>query len=147
MIDFNLVVLQVCASIHSILITCSIHYGLGRHADKLSQYQMVEANKFNWISQGFHVMSTNWGKVSIALFLVRIIQTHKYILYGGIVLLTIINSVCVYTIFGQCTPTTRLWGPSVPGSCWNPNVQRNYAFFQGCTSGYTLFSFYFILLI
>ncbi|KAL4984997.1 hypothetical protein BDW68DRAFT_6654 [Aspergillus falconensis] len=127
----------VCATINSIFATISAHYGTGRHTDDLSPYQRVESTKFNWLSQGFHVMSTNWGKVSVALFLLRIIHKvkhHKPMMYGGIVLLTVVNAVCVFTIYGQCTPTKKLWDTNAAGHCWDPDVQRNYAFFQGSFS-------------
>lgn len=135
---YLIVFLQVCALVNTVCVTICIHYGTGRHVYYLNDYQKVQANKYNWISQGFHVMSTNWGKVSIAFFLLRIVDRAKrqrYIFFVGMVVLTIVNSVCVYTIYGQCTPTTALWngvGPGKKGSCWHPNIQRDYAFFQGC---------------
>ncbi|KLJ09896.1 hypothetical protein EMPG_14692 [Blastomyces silverae] len=131
---------MACALVNTICVTICIHYGTGRHVYYLNDHQKVQANKFNWISQGFHVMSTNWGKVSIGFFLLRIVDRAKrqrYVFFGGMVLLTIVNSVCVYTIYGQCTPTTALWngtGPGKEGSCWHPNIQRDYAFFQGSFS-------------
>ena len=57
---------------------------------------------------------------------------HQMVIYGGITLLTIINTVSLYTMFGQCTPTEKRWDDSIEGSCWPPTVQKNYAFFQGC---------------
>jgi hypothetical protein len=82
-------------------------------------------------------MSTNWGKVSVELFLLRIIQKvksrrHKPAMYAGLVAMTLANAVCVYTIYGQCSPTSRLWDQNVEGECWDLEVQRDYAFFQGC---------------
>ncbi|KAL4916733.1 hypothetical protein BDW62DRAFT_218556 [Aspergillus aurantiobrunneus] len=135
--DAFIVLAMVCATINTSLSTTSAYYGTGRHARDLTDYQTIQSTKFNWLSQGFHVMSTNWGKVSVAVFLLRIIQKvkhHKPFMYGGMVLLTIINSVCVFTIYGQCSPTARLWDSEVDGSCWNPNVQKDYAFFQGSSS-------------
>ena len=133
--DPFIILAMLCAGTNTILVTLSAHYGTGRHALNLTDYEKIQSTKFNWLSQGFHVMSTNWGKVSVGLFLLRIIQKvkhHRPVMYGGIVLLTIINTVCVYTIYGQCTPTAKLWDSDVEGSCWNPNLQKNYAFFQGC---------------
>ncbi|KAL4793720.1 hypothetical protein BDV19DRAFT_390925 [Aspergillus venezuelensis] len=135
--DPFIILAMLCASTNTILVTLSAHYGTGRHALDLNGFEKIQSTKFNWLSQGFHVMSTNWGKVSVGLFLLRIIQKvkhHRPVMYGGIVLLTIINTVCVYTIYGQCTPTAKLWDNDVEGSCWNPNVQKNYAFFQGSSS-------------
>ncbi|KAF3483513.1 uncharacterized protein GIQ15_02837 [Arthroderma uncinatum] len=119
------------------MLTVSIHYGLGQHATFLTEPQRIQANKYNWLSQGFHVMSTNFGKVSIALFLLRIIvnsRPQKIFLYTITSMLVIINSVCVFTIFGQCTPTPRLWDSRVAGHCWLPHYQRDFAFFQGSFS-------------
>ncbi|KAF7595528.1 hypothetical protein BBP40_005563 [Aspergillus hancockii] len=138
--DGFIVLAMVCATINSVLITISAHHGTGRHAVDLTDAQRITSSKFNWLSQGFHVMSTNWGKVSVAMFLLRIIRKvkhHKLAIYGGVVLLTIINGMCVYTIYGQCTPTARLWDTGVDGSCWDPSVQRNYAFFQGSSSAFS----------
>ncbi|KAL2863369.1 uncharacterized protein BJX67DRAFT_390636 [Aspergillus lucknowensis] len=138
--DAFIILAMCCATTNSALVTVSAHYGTGRHASDLSDFQGIQSTKFNWLSQGFHVMSTNWGKVSVALFLLRITQRVKHhapYIYGGMVLLTIVNSVCVYTIYGQCMPTARLWDPNVDGSCWDPNVQKNYAFFQGSSSAFT----------
>ncbi|KAK2797493.1 hypothetical protein FQN50_009176 [Emmonsiellopsis sp. PD_5] len=130
---------MACACVNTVCVTICVHFGTGRHVYYLDEYQKVQANKYNWISQGFHVMSTNWGKVSVALFLLRIInkgKRKKYIFYTGMVMLTVVNSVCVYTIYGQCTPTTALWEGTGPGkgTCWHPHLQRDYAFFQGCMS-------------
>ncbi|KAK2773136.1 hypothetical protein FQN53_004282 [Emmonsiellopsis sp. PD_33] len=95
---------MACACVNTVCVTICVHFGTGRHVYYLDEYQKVQANKYNWISQGFHVMSTNWGKVSVALFLLRIInkgKRKKYIFYTGMVMLTVVNSVCVYTIYGQ----------------------------------------------
>ncbi|KAE8154662.1 hypothetical protein BDV25DRAFT_171487 [Aspergillus avenaceus] len=138
--DAFIILALVCACVNSIMITISAHYGTGRHANTLTEYQQIMSTKYNWLSQGFHVMSSNWGKVSVAMFLLRIIRKvkhHKMAICGGMVLLTIINVVCVYTIYGQCTPTAKLWDTSVDGSCWDPGVQKNYAFFQGSSSAFS----------
>lgn len=133
--DPFIILALLCAIINTALATIASYYGTGRHAIDLSAYQQIQSTKYNWLSQGFHVMSTNWGKVSVALFMLRISQRakhHRPAMWTGIAVLTIINAVCVYTIYGQCTPTARLWNSEVDGSCWDPNVQKNYAFFQGC---------------
>jgi hypothetical protein len=135
--DTAILLALLCAIINTILVTISAHHGTGRHAADLTPYQVMESTKYNWLSQGFHVMSTNWGKVSVGLFLLRIIQKvksrrHAPVMYGGLVLMTLVNVVCVYTIYGQCAPTHRLWDQAVHGECWDPQVQRDYAFFQGC---------------
>ncbi|KAM5438448.1 hypothetical protein MferCBS31731_005025 [Microsporum ferrugineum] len=138
--DGFMVLALACSAINSALITTSISHGTGRHQVFLTDEQRTQADKFNWISQSFHVMSTNWAKVSIIFFLLRLIQKAKGpapYLYGGMILLTISNVVCVYTIFGQCMPVQSLWDHSIKGKCWDPRIQRNYAFFQGAISAFS----------
>lgn len=133
--DPFIILALLCATINTALATMAFYYGTGRHAIDLSPYQQIQSTKYNWLSQGFHVMSTNWGKVSVALFMLRIshrAKHHRPAMWTGIAVLSIINVVCVYTIYGQCTPTSRLWASDMDGSCWDPNIQKNYAFFQGC---------------
>ncbi|KAJ0421428.1 hypothetical protein BJY00DRAFT_323220 [Aspergillus carlsbadensis] len=133
---FNMLALA-CAATNTALITKSVQSGTGRHMSALTPSQQIESAKYQLLSQGFHVMSTNWGKVSVALFLIRImaeVKQHTRAMYVGVVLLTVVNVVCVYTIYGQCTPTARAWDGDVPGTCWKAGVQRNYAYFQGSTS-------------
>ncbi|KAL2869509.1 uncharacterized protein BJX67DRAFT_379060 [Aspergillus lucknowensis] len=138
---FNVLAL-LCAATNTGLVVQSVAYGTGRHINELSHDQQVNSAKYQLLSQGFHVMSTNWGKVSVALFLIRIIsgvKQHKRAMYAGIGILSIINILGVYTIYGQCTPTTRIWDRDIPGTCWRPGAQRSYAYFQGSASAFSDF--------
>ncbi|RHZ50753.1 hypothetical protein CDV55_101866 [Aspergillus turcosus] len=135
--DAFILLALICATINTVLVTLSIQHGTGRHMSELSHAQQIAAVKYQLLSQGFHVMSTNWGKISVALFLVRIIsevKQHKLAMYAGMILLSIINIGGVYTIYGQCTPTAKAWNDDIQGSCWPDGAQRNYAFFQGSAS-------------
>nr|KMM63861.1 hypothetical protein CPAG_00215 [Coccidioides posadasii RMSCC 3488] len=131
---------MVNATAQSVLLTLSVSHGTGRHEYYLIEYDRMLANKFNWISQGLHVMSTNWGKVSVTLFLLRMVDRAKEqrkAFYGGMVLLTIVNVLCIYSLYRQCDPTPLLWDSSVEGTCWNPSIQRSYAIFQGSFSAFS----------
>ena len=101
------------------------------------------AVKFNWLSQPFHVMSTCFGKISIAILILRILAPNKlrtWFLYSLIALLLIVNVVCVVFIFAQCNPPKALWRTAIHGNCWSPKVQENYSFFQGCETVHNLSS-------
>lgn len=123
---------------NSVLLSISIHFGTGRHRYYLGANE-IPANKYNWLSAGFHIMATNWGKLSVAFFLMRVLdqaKKQKIYFYGGMILLTIINSIAVYTIYRQCTPTAKLWDyMGVEGTCWHPHIGRNYAYFQSGKRG------------
>ncbi|KAL4786936.1 hypothetical protein BJX76DRAFT_364758 [Aspergillus varians] len=138
--DASILLALICALINTVLIAVSVEYGAGRHMDSLSTHEQQMTMKYQVLSQGFHVMSTNWGKVSVALFLIRIIskvKNQKHAMYALIVIMTLINIGGVVTIYAQCTPTARIWDRSVKGSCWPQGAQRNYAFFQGSISALT----------
>ncbi|GFF26282.1 hypothetical protein IFM51744_03768 [Aspergillus udagawae] len=140
--DAFILLALICATINTVLVTLSIMHGTGRHMRDLSHEQQIASVKYQLLSQGFHVMSTNWGKVSVALFLVRIIsevKQHKRAMYAGMIFLSIINIGGVYSIYGQCTPTAKAWDNDIEGTCWPAGAQRDYAFFQGSASAFSDF--------
>ena len=82
-------------------------------------------------------MSTNWGKVSVALFLLRMVDRAKqqrHYFYFGIVLLTLINSASVGIIYGQCEHPSDIWAKPEErkGACWDSSIHTNVAFAQSC---------------
>ncbi|KAL9075328.1 MAG: hypothetical protein Q9161_001705 [Pseudevernia consocians] len=123
--------------------TAEVAYGTGRHYETLDSLQKVMAVKLNWISQPFTIFSCGVGKISIALLLLRIMPKNKIreqrFLYILITLLIIINIICVAFIFGQCSPTRKLWEPSIKGSCMKPYVQQDVGFFQSSFSAFSDF--------
>ncbi|KAL4740267.1 hypothetical protein BDV11DRAFT_169310 [Aspergillus similis] len=140
--DAFMILAFLCAAINTVLITISVQYGTGRHASDLTEYQRTQSIKYQVLSAGFHVMSTNWGKVSVALFLIRIIsevKNHKVGMYALIIVMTLINTGAVITIFAQCQPTEAIWDHSVagPDACWPLGTQKKYSFFQGAASALT----------
>ncbi|KAL4997417.1 hypothetical protein BDV10DRAFT_186212 [Aspergillus recurvatus] len=140
--DAFIILAFLCAATNTVLVTVSVQYGTGRHALNLTEYQRTQSMKYQVLSAGFHVMSTNWGKVSVALFLIRIIsevKNHKLAMYALIVVMTLINTGAVITIFAQCQPTAAIWDHSVAGpeACWPPGTQKKYSFFQGASSALT----------
>lgn len=126
----------VTAATNTILVIVSVAYGAGRHMWQLTATQKKMAMKYQIVSQGFHVASTDLGKVSVALFLIRIIggvNNHKALLYTLIAVMTVINVGGIITIYAQCVPMSKLWNYDLQeGYCWPKGAQQNYAFFQGC---------------
>lgn len=116
--------------------TPEVYFGTGRHVYYLTAYQRVMAVKLDWISQAFHIMSTCFGKISIVMFILRIIgRGHKFKVWFLCTLasgLFVISLVCVAFIFAQCTPASALWNPDVHGKCWKPKIQQGYGYFTAC---------------
>ncbi|EGD92938.1 hypothetical protein TESG_00498 [Trichophyton tonsurans CBS 112818] len=118
---------------HSALVNASVDNGLGTHQADLTKSQVIQLTKYFWLSGPMHDLAVNWGKVSAALLLLRVVdkaKSHALYFYLGIVLLTLVNTVDVFIILGQCRPTEAAWNPLVRGKCWEKNVVKTSAYFQ-----------------
>ena len=113
------------------------HNGLGQHLVYLEPKHAILVAKWNRIGQMPWVISNMFIKLSISVFLYRIFATKsssKRALYPIIVLNIIGNLASFTTILSQCTPVDKLWNPSIPGKCWDANIQLDIGIFQGCKS-------------
>ncbi|KAK2841530.1 hypothetical protein FQN49_006170 [Arthroderma sp. PD_2] len=112
--DAFMIVALAFGLVHSSLINASVDNGLGTHQAELVKSQITQLTKYFWISGPIHDLAVNWGKVSAMLLLVRIIdkaKTQALYFYAGIVLLTLVNTVDVFIILGQCKPMEAAWNP------------------------------------
>lgn len=144
--DWTMLFAVVLAIITTVIVTLEVHYGVGRHAAYLTVPHLVKAVQMIWLTAPFSTMSACFGKISIALLLMRIDdrnRSYRIFLWCLIVLLFVVNLLLTIITFAQCTPVYFLWDrlaePNVSyhGSCWNPNVQKNYGYFQGAFSSFS----------
>jgi hypothetical protein len=126
--------LQVLAILNTICVSIAISHGMGRHSYYLTAEQRVAACKYIYLSYGFSIMSTCFGKISVALFLLRLVGGGgmERWFYAGIVSLLVVNITCTAFVYAQCTPARALWDIGIPHKCWDPLIQQRYSFFQGC---------------
>lgn len=132
--DHFMILSLVCGVINMSLISIAVSWGFGRHLTSLDPTRSIQALKYNDIQQPFHVMSSCFGRISFALFLVEIIQkfiTRRRFLYSLMALQFAINGSTAIIILVQCRPIQALWNHQVDGDCWDPRVQEYYSFFQG----------------
>jgi hypothetical protein len=54
-----------------------VEYGVGQHAVYIEPSNLINAVKWIWLSTPFSTMSACFGKVSIALLLMRILGTRN----------------------------------------------------------------------
>ena len=125
-------------------------WGEGRHAYYLSADARREALKFNYLTIPFIIMSLCFSKISICLFLLRIIggsnaPKKKVFLKAMILLLLSINTLDFITVMIQCRPLRKLWDNQVSGTCWAPEVQAGFAYVQG--GMYIYYVYWFVTLI
>ena len=121
------------------LISITVSLGFGRQLKSLDPTRRIQSLKYLYIEQPFHVMSSCFGRISFALFLVEIIQkfiTRRRFLYSLMILQLAVNGSTVITIMVQCRPVQALWNHNVEGDCWNPRVEEYYSLFQGCKSNH-----------
>ncbi|KAM5489214.1 hypothetical protein MaudMau93_003463 [Microsporum audouinii] len=131
--DAFIVLALACGCVNTALLTVAVFAGLGRRQVYLEKSQLIQIFKYTWLSQPFHIMCINWGKVSAMLFIIRIIERAKHqvrYFYAAIAFLTVVNTGCVGIIVGQCRPPDAFWNPLIKGKCWKPSVLKNYTFFQ-----------------
>ena len=130
---------KVCGVINMALISIAVSWGFGRHLNTLEPTRSIQALKYDYLQQPFHVMSSCFGRISFALFLVEIIQkfvARKRFLYSLMALQFAVNGSTAILIMAQCRPVQALWNRKVENHCLSPRVQEYYSFFQGCRSRY-----------
>ena len=121
------------------LISIAVSWGFGRHLKTLEPTRSIQALKYDYLQQPFHVMSSCFGRISFALFLVEIIQkfiAQKRFLYSLMALQFAVNGSTATLIMAQCRPVQALWNREIEDNCLSPRVQEYYSFFQGCRSRY-----------
>ena len=109
--------------------------GGGRHLFYLNPDQITLILKYSFISSLFGLISSVFGKSSVAIFLLRIIGPvtiwRKRLIYGNFILYWATTVVLLVIIIARCSPVRSFW-EQVPGSkCLNPHVEVGLGIFQG----------------
>lgn len=123
----------------SALAQVAIKYGLGMHfLDIESPSDRINAFKYTIIAPCFSVVSTTTGKISVVLFLLRVLgrtasKAQKYFLYILTIVSIILNTLCIVVLAGFCIPAERIWNPHVPGHCMSLLTQLVIGLTQACT--------------
>ena len=121
--------------------------GYGKSIHHLSQDQLSEALKWNYLATPLLVLSLAASKVSICLFLLRVLQQtraklSRFFPYVIIAILTIIALPSAGYSLGQCQPTLKLWKTNAPGHCNDPRIYVRLGYANGGkrTPGFALLS-------
>jgi len=101
--------------------------GYGQHLYYLSEGDVIESLKWNYLATPLLVFSLAASKISICLMLLRVLdQTRAKFKtsfpYGIIALLTVIAIPSAGYSLGQCQPVRKLWNPLTPGHCQDPGI-------------------------
>lgn len=94
--------LQLLSLICTVFVTVEVHLGVGSHIVYLQPSDVVQAVKMLWIQQPFATMSACFGKISVALLPMRLMNRNKpqeLVLWLIIISLFIVNVTCVIVTF------------------------------------------------
>ncbi|KAL2869522.1 uncharacterized protein BJX67DRAFT_332657 [Aspergillus lucknowensis] len=127
--DFFIALSLASALVCSALVQVGIHYGLGRHTTDITDPEhRVQAVKYTVIAPNFSMVSTTTGKLSVALFLLRLMGTsattaQRWSLYILSAVSIAWNALAVIAVAGFCRPAEKIWRPEIPGSCFSTEFQ------------------------
>ncbi|KAK7959209.1 uncharacterized protein PG986_004063 [Apiospora aurea] len=115
------------AGVFFILYTVFTHisalYGFGQHIHTLSVDDAASAVFWEIMCQAAAVISMALAKISLALFLLRIVVVswHKIAIWTSIISLSIISTSVSVVLWTQCRPVNKIWNRErVEGICDTP---------------------------
>ena len=114
-----------------------VHWGLGRRLEANNIVALREINKWIVFIQVMMFISSSFSKMAVVAFLQRMHgPNHRnrviflWTVAGGN---AIINLITMAVNLTQCTPTSKLWDVSEPGSCADLSREQYYNYVQGST--------------
>ncbi len=113
----------------------AVDAGQGRHAYYLSKHQLLRFSKVVYIALPIITIATACSRLSISIFLLRIVNPGRRWKHGLWALITFItiNYVAMFiSAYLQCIPVQKNWNTSVHGSCWSKAAQSGTNIWQGC---------------
>lgn len=134
---------QLCSLVVMGLVITASHYGLGRHVEFVAHEDASFSVKILRIAEFLLIFSTIFVKISISLFLKRLLYVLPLHFYVGlesmltlslysltsnkwkiffwcfIAFNTITSVLDAAVIFPQCTPVEYSWNKKIEGKCWS----------------------------
>ncbi|KAI0139584.1 integral membrane protein [Hypoxylon sp. NC0597] len=117
--DWTIMVSWTFAQIVSSLLIAACMHGFGQHIYNITSPEQKLTLKLYYVAQAFYKLTLNLTKASVILLYLRIFL-QRWFRRSCYVLLAIILSYMVATTASsiwQCTPISRAWDKSVPGTC------------------------------
>ncbi|RAH69139.1 uncharacterized protein BO66DRAFT_376233 [Aspergillus aculeatinus CBS 121060] len=127
--DGFIIVSLTNALVCSGLVQVGIRYGLGKHLRDIADREArIQAFKYTVIAPNFSVISTTTGKISVVIFLLRLMgqaatPSKRWFLYVLTIVSIIWNTLAIVAIIGFCRPAEKIWRPETPGECFSLGFQ------------------------
>ncbi|KAF7954166.1 hypothetical protein EAE96_005297 [Botrytis aclada] len=138
--DLLVILAMISGICHISLNTWGITFGLGRHIMFLTDTQAAMAMRAEFIGQPFGIISPSLGRISFAVYLLRILghqQNIRRFLYFLIAQNAIINLMALLQIFFECSNISYNWDRGHDDQCWSMRTQAAIGYFQGSSSSLT----------
>ena len=105
------------------LVSIGVKHGYGLHLEDITDPNERElALKFIYISPVPSILASTAGKISMVLFLLRLLghsgkRRHRWSLFGVAAMMVALNIFTIGIIVGQCSFVEKSWKPWIPGRC------------------------------
>ncbi|BCS25357.1 uncharacterized protein APUU_50068S [Aspergillus puulaauensis] len=98
------------------LCTGSAAYGMGVHAEFLSQHETSRAMLLLLSGQSVVAIAMGISKFAVGVFLLRIVVSkwHKAFLWFWNISIMVLSILLAITVFAQCTPVQSIWDTRIP---------------------------------
>ncbi|RGP71693.1 hypothetical protein FLONG3_6997 [Fusarium longipes] len=113
--DWCLISTAALNTMFTIFTTVACEHGMGQRHSALETAQFARAMLYILTGQVFVALATGMGKVSVAMFLLRIVTKpwHRWFLWFCNITITIFSIFLAIACFAQCTPTESIWNPEM----------------------------------
>ncbi|MCJ1347138.1 hypothetical protein MMC31_005359 [Peltigera leucophlebia] len=143
--DGTIILSLVLAAVSTAFNVPEVIAGYGQHLSHLSDHQVIEVLKWNYLATPLLVFSLATSKISICLFLFRVldqarVKFKRSFLYAIMLLLTLISVPSAGYALGQCQPVRKLWDPTTPGRCQDPRIFLNLGYANGAVNAFSDFA-------
>ncbi|KAF3761702.1 hypothetical protein M406DRAFT_221189, partial [Cryphonectria parasitica EP155] len=101
-----------------------VHYGTGQHFAALTETEIQRAMEFWFFCYIGYCWTMILSKISIGLFLVRIIvkKITLHVIYLAMFLSVVTGLIFFFVAVLQCTPVSYFWNKTQPGSCISVDI-------------------------
>lgn len=134
--DYLMLITGILFILVLVISTLEIMNGGARHIYYLNPVQLEIILKYFTINQPFAIMSSAFGKASVAILILRIIGPNtfwrKWFLYINLGLYMLISALCSIFAFVRCSPVRALWEVQLlaTAKCWSNTAWIGVSIFQ-----------------
>lgn len=136
--DYLIVFAMMLGIAYCVVTTLGVAHGYGKHAIKLSQYDLEMAMLLNTVSFLFGILSFTVPKIAVTAMLTRILNPgllQKIWLWVLVGTAAAVSCICIIILFTMCDPPEALWHihlvATEGATCRNVWMLVNYAIFTG----------------